>query len=139
MPACAGMTANIKPQGYLGNRALFSHQDFFHKGDVLFHHVVLVSSVHPHVDDITDIEWAIWTRVGNPSRFVLIPDVLGWELDRVADDELKSLRVGIDATMALADVEKLVRPAIPGASKIHIEDYIEPGAELSLAGSRKHG
>jgi 2,5-furandicarboxylate decarboxylase 1 len=104
----------------------------------MFRRVVIVDD-DIDVDDITDVEWAIWTRVGNPSRFVLIPDVLGWELDRVADDELKSLRVGIDATMALADVGKLVRPAIPGASKIHIEDYIELGDELSLAGSRKHG
>jgi hypothetical protein len=38
---------------------------------------------------------------------------------------MKSVRIGIDATMDLEDIEKLVRPIIPGADRIQIADYLD--------------
>jgi hypothetical protein len=38
---------------------------------------------------------------------------------------MKSVRIGIDATMDLEDVDKLIRPVIPGADDIHLEDYLD--------------
>ena len=54
------------------------------------------------VEDWGDVEWAIWTRVADQSKFFLFPDVETWHLDRAAKSG-KSLRVGIDATMDLED------------------------------------
>ena len=76
------------------------------------------------VDDLIEVEWAIWTRVGRAARFILIPDVVSWELDRAADESMKAVRVGIDATMALDAVDDLVRPRIPGAEGISLDDYL---------------
>jgi hypothetical protein len=44
------------------------------------------------------------------------------------------VRVGIDATMDLADVDKLVRPITPGAAELNLDDYIAPpGGKQSAA------
>ena len=77
-----------------------------------------------NVHDLGDVEWAIWTRVADDSKYIVIPDVQSWELERAAKDGMKSLRIGIDATMDLEDVEKLIRPVIPGADKIDLEEYL---------------
>jgi hypothetical protein len=36
-----------------------------------------------------------------------------------------SLRMGIDATMAIADRATLVRPRTPGVESIRLEDYLK--------------
>jgi 2,5-furandicarboxylate decarboxylase 1 len=100
----------------------------------MFRRIVIVDD-DIDIDDLTEVEWAIWTRVGDPSRFKLIPDVLSWELDRAGDDENRSLRVGIDATMALADVGKLIRPMIPGANEIDLDEYLDRKNDSSSPGS----
>ena len=76
------------------------------------------------VHNFSDVEWAIWTRTAAASKFMVIPDVESWELDRAAKEGMKSLRIGIDATMDLEDVDKLVRPEIPGADDIELKDYL---------------
>lgn len=76
------------------------------------------------VHDFSDVEWAIWTRTATASKFIVIPDVESWELDRAAKEGMRSVRVGIDATMDLEDVDKLVRPIIPGADDIELEEYL---------------
>jgi 2,5-furandicarboxylate decarboxylase 1 len=76
------------------------------------------------VSNIDDVNWAIWNRAADASKFMVIPGVESWELERAAKDGMKSVRIGIDATMDLEDVDKLVRPIIPGADKIQLEDYI---------------
>jgi len=76
------------------------------------------------VTDLADVEWATWTRVADPSRFILIPDVPTWELDRAADDQGRSVRVGIDATKAMRSRGKLERPVTPGAGELRLEDYL---------------
>ncbi len=55
----------------------------------------------------------------------MIPDVESWELERAAKEGQLSARIGIDATMDLEDVDKLVRPIIPGEKSIRLEDYID--------------
>ncbi|KAA3631556.1 MAG: hypothetical protein DWQ08_04715, partial [Proteobacteria bacterium] len=59
------------------------------------------------------------------AKFMVIPGVESWELERAAKEGHRSVRIGIDATMDLADVEKLMRPIIPGADKIDIREYID--------------
>lgn len=81
-----------------------------------------------NVHDMSDVQWAIWNRAADARKFMVIPDVESWELERAAKAGQKSVRIGIDATMDLDDVEKLVRPIIPGADKVRLEDYIQPAA-----------
>ena len=77
------------------------------------------------VHDRVDVNWAIWNRAAAASKFQVIPDVESWELERAAKEGQLSARIGIDATMDLEDVDKLVRPIIPGAADIRLEDYID--------------
>lgn len=76
------------------------------------------------VTDLDDINWAIWNRAAAASKFMVIPDVESWELERAAKEGMKSARIGIDATMDLDDIEKLVKPIIPGADEIKLDDYL---------------
>jgi 2,5-furandicarboxylate decarboxylase 1 len=77
------------------------------------------------VTSMDDVQWAIWNRAAAASKFMIIPDVESWELERAAKAGMKSVRVGIDATMDLEDVDKLIRPATPGADRIRLEDYLD--------------
>lgn len=77
------------------------------------------------VHDPVDVNWAIWNRAATAEKFVAIPNVESWELERAAKDGQLSVRIGIDATMDLEDVDKLIRPIIPGADKIRLEDYVD--------------
>jgi len=86
---------------------------------------VVVVDEDVDVRNLADVEWAIWGRTADASKFIVIPDVESWELERAAKDGMKSLRIGIDATMDLEDVDKLIRPIIPGADDIHLEDYLD--------------
>jgi UbiD family decarboxylase len=91
--------------------------------------------VDPDIDitNIEDVEWAIWTRVADPAKIIVIPDIESWELDRVSPPGRGSLRLGIDATMDLADRAALLRPRTPGLEKIRLEDYI--GGRRDRAGN----
>ena len=77
------------------------------------------------VHDRTDVNWAIWNRAAAANKFIIIPDVESWELERAAKEGQLSARIGIDATMDLEDIDKLVRPIIPGADEIELEDYLD--------------
>ncbi len=85
------------------------------------------------VSDLADVEWAIWNRAATERKFVLIPDVQSWELERAAKAGQKSVRLGIDATMDLEDVDKLLRPITPGAEEIRLEDYLRPPSDKQSA------
>ena len=85
---------------------------------------VVVVDTDVDIDDWNDVEWAIWTRVADEDRYVLIPKVVSWEVDRAADDEHRSLRMGVDATMAFDRREELVRPHIKGVENLRLEDYL---------------
>jgi 2,5-furandicarboxylate decarboxylase 1 len=76
------------------------------------------------VTDLEDVNWAIWNRAADASKFLVIPDVESWELERAAKEGMKSARIGIDATMDLDDVDKLIKPIIPGADQIHLDEYL---------------
>lgn len=85
--------------------------------------IIVDSDIDVH--DRVDVQWAIWNRAAAASKFMIIPNVESWELERAAKDGQKSARIGIDATMDLDDVDKLVRPVIPGADTINLKDYID--------------
>ncbi len=72
-----------------------------------------------------DVEWAIWNRAATHHKHLVIPEVESWELERAAKAGQKSVRLGVDATMDLEDVDKLVRPITPGAKDINLSDYID--------------
>lgn len=76
------------------------------------------------VHSMDDVQWAIWNRAATATKFMVIPDVESWELERAAKAGQLSARIGIDATMDLDDVDKLVRPITPGAKDLRLEDYI---------------
>lgn len=83
------------------------------------------------VNNMDDVQWAIWNRAAAADKFTVIPDVESWELERAAKAGQLSARIGIDATMDLEDVDKLVRPITPGATDLRLEDYIaaNPGKQ----------
>jgi len=76
------------------------------------------------VTDLDDVNWAIWNRAADASKFMIIPGVESWELERAAKEGMKSARIGIDATMDLEDIDKLIKPIIPGAENIQLDDYV---------------
>lgn len=84
--------------------------------------VVVDDDVNVH--DLDDVEWAIWSRVADATKFRVIPDVESWELERCAKDGKGSLRLAVDATMDMEDREKLKRPVIPGADTVKLADYL---------------
>lgn len=91
--------------------------------------------VDPDIDisSIEDVEWAIWTRVADPAKIIVIPNIESWELDRVSHPGRGSLRLGIDATMDLADRGALIRPRTPGLENIRLDDYIGDAGGRSAA------
>jgi 2,5-furandicarboxylate decarboxylase 1 len=86
--------------------------------------IVIVDS-DVNVFDLEDVEWAIWTRLSRAEKIVVIPNVHSWELERCTNDRGESVRVGIDATMDMDAIDKLLKPVIPGAADIRLEDYLD--------------
>lgn len=76
------------------------------------------------VFDQNDVEWAIWSRVADAAKILILPDMVSSKMDLAAKAG-KSVRVGIDATKDLGDAEKLKKAVIPGFDKIRIKDYLE--------------
>lgn len=85
---------------------------------------VVIVDEDVNVHDMTDVDWAIWTRVADASKFRVVPNVASWELERCAKEGRGSLRLWVDATIDMDDREKLRRPIIPGAEKINLADYL---------------
>ncbi len=85
------------------------------------------------INSLEDVEWAIWTRVADASKIIIIPNVESWELDRASHEGRGSLRLGIDATMDIADRSALIRPRTPGFDNISLEDYVGKPAGRSAA------
>ncbi|MDP6673833.1 MAG: UbiD family decarboxylase, partial [Gammaproteobacteria bacterium] len=77
------------------------------------------------VHDPVDVRWAVWNRAATETKFMVIPGIESWELERAAKAGQKSVRIGIDATMDLEDIDKLLRPIIPGIDEINLEDYLD--------------
>lgn len=85
---------------------------------------IIVVDDDVNVHDLADVEWAVWSRVADASKYMVIPDVESWELERCAKEGRGSLRLGIDGTMDMEDRQKLLRPLIPGAARVHLADYL---------------
>jgi UbiD family decarboxylase len=94
---------------------------------------IVVVDADIDISNLEDVEWAIWTRVADASRLIVIPNVESWELDRVSETGRGSLRLGVDATMAMADRDKLIRPRTPGIEDIRLEDYVTVSTGRSVA------
>jgi len=76
------------------------------------------------VYNLEDVEWAIWTRLSSEDKVMTLANVKSWELERCVDDEMRSVRVGIDGTMDMEAADKLLKPLIPGAASVHLDDYL---------------
>lgn len=113
---------NDAEPGLLMDAAFKAAGGFFPVGHITKRIVVVDDDVNVH--DLNDVEWAIWTRIAESSKFRVIPDVESWELERCAKDGRGSLRLAVDATMDMEDREKLQRPIIPGADKVKLADYL---------------
>lgn len=79
------------------------------------------------IASLADIEWAIWNRIADERKVLVLPDMATAEFERAAKPGMKSVRIGLDATMDLADRDKLTRPFIPGSSDLCLKDYIATG------------
>jgi 2,5-furandicarboxylate decarboxylase 1 len=77
------------------------------------------------VYNLEDVEWAIWTRLSGAEKIMVMPNVKSWELERCVNDNQESARVGIDGTMDIDAVDKLIKPIIPGSEDIHLQDYLD--------------
>ncbi|MDG2155807.1 MAG: UbiD family decarboxylase [Gammaproteobacteria bacterium] len=84
--------------------------------------VVVDEDIDPF--NLEDVEWAIWSRLGDARKIITLPNVFSWELERCTKEGQVSARVGIDATKDLDDIEELVRPIIPGAENYDLDDYV---------------
>ncbi len=85
---------------------------------------VLVVDPDVAVHDLADVEWALWTRTARAAKFRVTAGVESWDLERCARRGSGSLRVAVDATMDLADRERLRRTLIPGAAAVRLADYL---------------
>jgi len=74
--------------------------------------------------NLEDVEWAIWSRLSDTRKIVLLPDMFSWELERCTKEGQVSARVGIDATKDMDQLDELVRPMIPGAANFSLDDYL---------------
>ena len=77
------------------------------------------------ITNMDDVEWATWTRVGRAEKIHLYSNFITWEIDRAALPDNTSLRVGIDATKDLDQVDNLVRPVITGIDDVDLKDYLD--------------
>jgi len=84
--------------------------------------IIVDDDVDP--SNMDDVEWATWTRIGRAEKVYLFSDFITWEVDRAALSDKTSLRVGIDATKDMEQVDDLVRPVVPGIDNINLDDYI---------------
>jgi UbiD family decarboxylase len=85
--------------------------------------IIVDDDVDP--SNMDDVEWATWTRMGRAEKVYLFSDFITWEVDRAALSDKTSLRVGIDATKDMEQVDDLVRPVVPGIDNINLDDYID--------------
>jgi 2,5-furandicarboxylate decarboxylase 1 len=77
------------------------------------------------VYNLEDVEWAIWTRLSAADKIMTIANVKSWELERCVNEDMESARVGIDGTMDMDAVDKLLKPVIPGSENVRLEDYLD--------------
>jgi 2,5-furandicarboxylate decarboxylase 1 len=76
------------------------------------------------INNMDDVEWATWTRMGRAEKMHLFSDFITWEIDRAALPDKTSLRVGIDATKDMDYFDDLVKPIVPGIDQINLKDYL---------------
>ena len=77
------------------------------------------------VYNLEEVEWAVWTRLSRADKVMTLNDVKSWELERCVNDNMESVRVGIDGTMDMDAVDKLLKPVIPGSEGIYLDDYLD--------------
>ena len=76
------------------------------------------------INNMDDVEWATWTRMGRAEKMHLFSDFITWEIDRAALPDKTSLRVGVDATKDMDYFDDLVKPIVPGIDQINLKDYL---------------
>jgi 2,5-furandicarboxylate decarboxylase 1 len=87
------------------------------------HAVVVDDDVDVH--DPRDIEWAIATRVQGDDDLVVMPGLRGRSIDPSQKPGLVSAKVGIDATVPLADRQRFKRIGVPAEIKRRVAKTLE--------------
>jgi len=114
-------TADTEPRELID--AAFAASTGLFPVSMIVKRIVVVDS-DVDVFDLEDVEWAIWSRLSKADKIKVLPNVKSWELERCTDENSTSARVGIDATMDMDQIDKLIRPITPGAAEIKLEDYL---------------
>ncbi|MEW9671959.1 UbiD family decarboxylase [Ammoniphilus sp. 3BR4] len=86
-------------------------------------HVVVVDD-DVNIFDPSDVEWAIATRVQADLDIFIVPGAKGSPLEPSHNLRGVTAKMGIDATVPLAEKEHFKRKRIPGADLIRLEDYL---------------
>ena len=84
--------------------------------------IIVDDDVDPN--DMDDVEWATWTRMGRSEKLHAFQDFVTWEVDRAALPDGTSARVGVDATKDMDYADDLVKPIIPNEEEVKLKDYI---------------
>ena len=84
--------------------------------------IIVDDDVDPN--DMDDVEWATWTRMGRAEKLYTFPNFVTWEVDRAALPDGTAARVGIDATKDMDYADDLVKPVIPNEENIDLKNYI---------------
>jgi len=86
---------------------------------------IVVVDTDIDVYNLEEVEWAVWTRLSGAEKIMTIANVKSWELERCVNADMESVRVGIDGTMDMDAVDKLLKPIIPGSENVHLDDYLD--------------
>jgi len=79
-------------------------------------HAVIVDS-DVNVRDPTDIKWAIATRVQGDADLVVIPNLRARSIDPSKKEGMFTAKVGIDATVPIAERRRFKRISVPAGVK----------------------
>ncbi|HJL79984.1 MAG TPA: UbiD family decarboxylase [Gammaproteobacteria bacterium] len=84
--------------------------------------IIVDDDVDPN--DMDDVAWATWTRIGRAEKLHTFSNFVTWEVDRAALPDGTSVRIGVDATKDMDHADDLVKPTIPNEDEIKLKDYL---------------
>jgi 3-polyprenyl-4-hydroxybenzoate decarboxylase len=96
------------------------------------HAVVVDDDVN--VQDPGDVEWAIATRVQGDEDLIVIPNLRARSIDPSKKEGMFTAKVGIDATVPVAERHRFKRIGVPSAIKQGVAKRLAAIISPALAG-----